>query len=215
MKNFIADLLDALRTYGFLQRKKADQPITDMSGICLFVTTRSAFIAQKTLYGYMQTRMGLNYPIRFQDKDFAESMRIGKMHIYAACASDLTIWCIAQAAIDSGLSKAELDALAEGCYRSAIQANLEHAPSSDWASNAQEEFTRRLLGTQWQGEALSPENFILSPKALVQWSPIEEVLKRSDAPIVQNSIKFAWMEVRESFLKLMQPEAMRANVRSG
>ena len=213
MKQYLLHLLDALKTFGFLQRKKPATPIADLAALEEFIITRAAFIAQKTMYGYVQTRMGLNYPIRLQDKDFAQSMRIAKMHVYAACASDLVIWCIAQTIADLNLSKPQSDRLAEQIYCNAIDAHLEHAPTETWAENAKANFTKRLLGTQWQGNALSPENFTLSPKALVEWSPIEEVLKKRDASIVQNSIKFAWMEVRESFLKRLKPEALGTDLR--
>jgi hypothetical protein len=165
------------------------------------------------MYGYIQTRMGMQYPIMFQDKDFVKSMNIAKMHIFEACLSDLTIYAIAEATSGSDISNEDRSELAMHCYRSAIEANVQHAPTEHWAGTVIRDFEKRLTGTDWQMGALRPENFTRSPLALVRWSPIAPELKRHDTPIIENSIKFAWIEVREEYRQLLdRPAIERAHI---
>ncbi|MCK5778890.1 MAG: hypothetical protein KAH11_08865, partial [Rhodospirillales bacterium] len=81
---------------GFNFRRHAGR-IHDIESIEEFVTTRSAFIAQKTLYGYVKTRMGTKYPEMFRDDNIIGSVNIAKMHVFDACLSDLCIWAVARA----------------------------------------------------------------------------------------------------------------------
>ena len=62
-------------------------PIDSPEKLNQFVATRSAFIAQKTLYGYLKTRMGTSYPRMFEDDVFVSSINIAKMHVFSACLS--------------------------------------------------------------------------------------------------------------------------------
>lgn len=48
------------------------------------VAARAAFVAQDTLYGYLQTRIGTRYPLMFDNSVFVESIDIAKFHVFAA-----------------------------------------------------------------------------------------------------------------------------------
>ena len=122
------------------------------------------------MYGYIQTRMGLQYPIMFQDKDFVQSMNIAKMHIFAACLSDLAIYAVAEATAEQLLADQSRTAQALACYRAAIEENREHAPTETWAEDAVAEFAARLEGTDWGRGARMPENFRLSLRELAKKS---------------------------------------------
>ena len=73
-------------------------PIDSAAALEAFVATRSAFVAQKTLYGYVKTRMGTRYVAMFEDKAMIASLNIAKMHVFAACLSDLSIYAVATVA---------------------------------------------------------------------------------------------------------------------
>ena len=215
MKDFANLLLDALQTFGFLKRKARNGPIDSVAGLCEFIRTRSAFTAQKSMYGYIQTRMGLQYPIMFQDKDFVQSMNIAKMHIFAACLSDLAIYAVAESTAGQQLADEGRAAQALACYRDAIAQNQDHAPSATWAEDAVAEFATRLDGTDWARGALLPENFTRSPKALVKWAPIAPELKRHDVEIVENSIRFEWIAIRDDFRNRVDRAAIAAEIGRG
>jgi hypothetical protein len=88
-----------------------------------FIATRAAFVSQKTLYGYVQTRMGMNYAKNFQDEVFLASLNIAKMHVFAACLSDLAIYAVAEATAGAHISHETCRDIARQCFRSAIEEN--------------------------------------------------------------------------------------------
>lgn len=180
--------------------------ISSVAALCEFIATRAAFVSQKTLYGYVQTRMGMEYAKMFQEPAFLESLNIAKMHVFAACLSDLAIYAVAEAI--AGAGEETCQALARNCFRRAIDDNGISAPSSHWAQDALGEFEKRLRDTDWQSGALKAKNFTRSPRALVRWSPIAPQLKQHDMEIVENSIKFAWLEVREEFRRRLDRRAL-------
>lgn len=182
--------------------------ISTVADLCEFTATRAAFVSQKTLYCYVQTRMGMEYAKAFQEKVFAQSLNIAKMHVFAACLSDLVIYAVAEALAGARFEDETRNAVARHCFRSAIDENLKFAPTLHWASDAIEEFDARLADTIWDAGALMPENFTRSPLALVRWAPIAPQLKRHDTEIVENSIKFTWLGVREDFRRRLDRDAI-------
>ncbi|NJM91372.1 MAG: hypothetical protein HC861_00650 [Rhodospirillaceae bacterium] len=182
--------------------------ISTIADLREFVATRAAFVSQKTLFGYVQTRMGMEYSKAFQEKVFAQSLNIAKMHVFAACLSDLVIYTVAEALAGDQVDDGTRCAVARHCFRVAIDENMAFAPTLHWASDAVGEFDTRLADTIWHSGALTPENFTRSPLALVRWAPIAPELKRHDTEIVENSIKFAWLGVREDFRRRLDRDAV-------
>ncbi len=203
MPEFLAKARGFLNTIGIHLGGRARGKISTVAALGEFIATRAAFVAQKTLYGYVQTRMGMEYARMFQEPAFVQSLNIAKMHVFAACLSDLTIYTVAET-----IAEAHAPAIARRCFGLAINANVKFAPTAHWAQDAIREFDARLNGTDWQFGALMPENFTRSPLALVRWSPIAPALKRHDTEIVENSIKFAWLEVREEFRRRIDRAAI-------
>ena len=189
------------------------QPITTVDQVFEFTSTRSAFIAQKTLYGYVKTRMGTSYPKMFEDDVFVSSINIAKMQIFAACLSDLTIFTIAQALEGEASSDVERSQAASLCFARALADNPADAALGFDANQAQAEFEQRLDGTDWPRGAKVRDNFTRSPRALVKWSPIAPELKKYDTEIIENSIKFAWNDIRSAFLSRLDGAAVSAEFR--
>ena len=186
---------------GSLSLRRDNGPIDSVAGLNHFVATRSAFIAQKTLYGYLKTRMGTRYPLMFDDDVFVHSINIAKMHVFAACLSDLTVFAIAQALRDVRVHDDSRRVAALRCYDAGIAANTGEAPNEFSPESAIEAFSSRLDETDWHNGALHWENFTRSPDALVKWAPIAPELKQYDVEIVQNSIRYAWRDIREQLRK--------------
>lgn len=193
---------------GILRDRPSAGRISTVVDLCDFASTRAAFVSQKTLYGYVQTRMGMEYSKAFQEEVFAKSLNIAKMHVFAACLSDLLVYAVAEALAGVQFDDATRCAVARRCFRSAINENMKFAPTLHWASDAIEEFDARLADTIWNAGALMPENFTRSPLALVRWAPIAPQLKRHDTEIVENSIKFTWLGVREDFRRRLDRDAV-------
>lgn len=201
-----------LSQIGILSHRRYATRISSVDDLREFTATRAAFVSQKTLFGYVQTRMGMEYSKAFQEKVFAKSLNIAKMHVFAACLSDLVIYAVAEALAGARFDDETRCAIARHCFRSAIEENMEFAPTLHWASDAIGEFDVRLGDTIWDAGALMPENFTRSPLALVRWAPIAPELKRHDTEIVENSIKFTWLGVREDFRRRLDRDAIAGDV---
>jgi len=184
-------------------------PLASWGQLKEFAATRSAFIAQKTLYGYVKTRMGVNFPNMFSDDLYIESVNIAKMRVYAACLSDLSLYAVACAYAEPGGDEQDLRARALECYAKGIADNIGAAGAEFQAEEAEGELRTRLASVDWLGTARTADIFSASPRALVDWAPIAEELKRYDKKFVRNSIRFAWRDVRRELERRLDREALR------
>lgn len=183
-------------------------PLDDIGRLDNFVASRAAFVSQKKLYGYLKERIGTRWPSMFEDDVFRESIGIASMRVFAACLSDLTIHAVAHALADSGQSDEVKAAVARTCYANGLQKN-EIEPVKDFdRETAMADFAARLEATDWNFGALLPENFNRSPAALLRWAPIAQRHKNFDAEIVENSVKFAWVDIREQFARRLDADAI-------
>lgn len=191
-----------------LSVRRESHPIDSVAEAQNFAITRAAFVAQKKLYGYLKTRIGTRWPKAFEDELFQKSMRIATVHVYAAALSDLTIYVVANALHDETIAPSLKAEFARRCYAHGLRENdtASRFGFNEYASIA--EFDKRLEGTDWMFGALRPENFTRSPAALLKWAPIADELKQFDGEIVENSIKFAWVEVRREFAKRLDANAV-------
>ena len=101
--------------------------------------------------------------------------------------------------------------MARRCYAAGLRETAAAAPVEFSAQECTEEFARRLAETDWQRGALQPENFTCSPRALVRWAPIADNLKRFDSEIIENSVKYAWRDIREQFRNRINGDAVSAD----
>ena len=189
--------------------KRDTSALDSVAAIERFVSSRSAFVTQKKLYGYLKTRMGTKWPTVFADEVYRQSINIAAAQIFAASLSDLTIHAVATALKGDAVSDAEKAGIARRLYAYGIAENepVNSAHGLDSAV-AIAEFDKRLVGTDWNFGALMAENFNRSPVALLKWSPIADELKRFDGEIVENSMKFAWIEVRREFAARLDASAI-------
>lgn len=192
-----------------LSVRRDNGPIDSVSALDYFVSTRASFVSQKSLYGYLKTRMGTRYPSMFEDDVFVHSINIAKSHIFAACLSDLTIFAVAHAFAGDGSDAASRRAVAMKCYAAALTGNADQMPPEFSAQDSTQAFAARLGATEWNDAALTRENFTESPRALFQWAPIAPALKKNDHEIVRNSINFAFHEVRQNYTKRLDGEAVQ------
>ncbi len=196
---------------GLLGTRRDKTPIDGLAALETFTATRAAFIAQKTLYGYVKTRMGIRYPAMFADANIIASLNISKMYVFAGSLSDLAIYTVAHALQGQAVGNDDRAALALRIYEAGLRDNAGEAPPQFKADETIEAFKQRLADTDWVKRALQPENFTESPRALLRWAPIVDSLKKFDAEIVENSVKFAWRDVREQFRKRIDAAAVAAD----
>lgn len=182
-------------------------PLDNVDRVFHFVSTRSALITQKKLYGYLKERIGLRYPTMVEDKPFAASINIANVNIFAAALSDMTIFAVAHAGAHRILDNAEHVGMASACYLAGLDDNQSMSTQEDRAG-WRAAFADRIDKTAWENVAAGTSPFTESPKALIRWAPIAEELKKYDREIVENSIRFAWNEVTQDFRQRVNPEAV-------
>lgn len=187
-------------------------PIDSLSAMNGFVSTRAAYIAQKTLYGYLKTRIGTRYPKVVEDEAFVESVNIAKMNVFAACVSDLAVYAVGRALRDVDLPDRDRRMIALECFDRALAANAAQITSVFDPNEPRADFLLRMDGTDWAHGAYQRENFTRSPSALVRWAPIAPELKKFDAEIVENSVKFAWNEIRLDYERRLDAQSVAADV---
>ena len=66
--------------------------IKDLNALENFIQTKSAWVTQVTLYGYLKTRMGTRYVLHFENDEFMASVNLAKWNIYAMALQDLTFF---------------------------------------------------------------------------------------------------------------------------
>lgn len=192
----------------FRPRRRETHPIDTEAELRRFVSTRASFVAQKTLYGYLRTRIGTRYPEVFSEPDFARSIDIAKLHVYAACLSDLSVHAVARALSDPRIPDESRRALATDCLRTGLDDNAGSFVEGFSPEDAQRAHQARLAVVDWTRAGSGRESFGTSPAALVRWAPIAPELKRHDEEIVENSVRFAWQEVRADLDRRLDAEAI-------
>ena len=72
----------------FIPKKK----IKSLDDLEEFIQSKSAWVTQVTLYGYLKTRMGTRYVLHFENDVFMGSVNLAKWNIYSVSLQDLTFF---------------------------------------------------------------------------------------------------------------------------
>ncbi len=200
-------ILKILRNLPFrgLAERFDDSPIDSPARLAHFVRTRSSFIGQTTLYGYLKTRMGTRYRYMFADDVFAHSLRIAAAQVFASCLADLTIYCIARVVRDGGLAETEAQAFAEWIYAEGFEQGLRDISAKNRPDGALQRFQARIATLQWDKVGTGLEEFDPSGEDLVRFAPVIDAFKELDGEIVKNSIHLKWGNVREQWERRVRP----------
>jgi hypothetical protein len=198
----------------FVARRDAE-PIDTVSVLADYTRSRAAFIAQKKLYGYLKTRMGTQWPVMFDDEVFVGSINVAKAHVFAACLADLSVYAAASAGQGNRLDRTERIALATHIQAEGVAANDSAWPAGVDGREWRATFAERVEDVNWENIVAGGDCFTESPKALVKWAPIAPELKKYDAEIVRNSMKYAWIEIRQKLRHRLVAEAVAADWKAG
>ena len=174
-----------------------------------FDLSRSSYLAQVNLYGYLKARAGTRYVSLIKDPLFASSMKTARNRIFFACLMDLTLHVLKTIHARKQQNFQNLDPFARQFF---IQ-TLAKAPEEVFESLEQEkvilEFEKHLSSHKWSGNDDSHESFSGSQSALLKWAPVVEEFKIQDEEIVSNSIHFKWLRVCQEFEKMTDFEKIR------
>ena len=192
LKDFEKYLFPIKRIFSkYRQIKTVDQVKT-------FIQEQSAQVTQMTLYGYLKTRMGAKHVIMFEDKDFLRSINIAKWQIYGISLIDCTFFCFSFLYKEKNFLKTDQ---ANQIFFEIL--NTEKAGGMDIEAydNSTKEFNLRFPEVNWDTYYIN-NPFQKSSRALYDWAPVADELKKLDKQIVLNSMILKWNNIQKDFKKL-------------
>ena len=160
-----------------------------------FIQSKSAWVTQVTLYGYLKTRMGTRYVLHFENDKFMGSVNLAKWNIYATALQDLTFFSFSY--LKANFNYQEMDSAQEIFFKILDDETSNKMPISI-IEEAKKNFNKRLLNINWNTYF---EDLPFNPSALslYKWAPISDELKKLDRKIVLNSMILKWDVVKKEF----------------
>jgi len=175
----------------FVPKKK----INNLDELENFIQTKSAWVTQVTLYGYLKTRMGTRYVLHFENDKFMGSVNLAKWNIYAVALQDLTLFTFSYLIAnlnfkDTGKAKEILLKI--------LDDEITNKMPLDLIEEVKKNFDERLENINWK-TYFSDLPFNPSALSLYKWAPIADDLKTLDRKIVLNSMILKWDVVKKEF----------------
>jgi len=177
----------------FIPKKKI-QTLDDLE---TFIQTKSAWVSQVTLYGYLKTRMGTRYVLHFDNDEFMASVNLAKWNIYAVALQDLTFFTFSHLKVNSNYN--EIDKAKE-IFLKILDDEISNKMPLDIIEEAKKSFNERLQNINWE-VYYNDLPFNPSALSLYKWAPIADELKNLDRKIVLNSVILKWDVVKKEFLE--------------
>jgi hypothetical protein len=185
--------------------------MVDLPSARKFIETRASHVSQSTLYGYLKTRAGTRFPELFENPQMLESINIAKWQIWLACISDLTVYIGGLIRRDTGLTNDKIRELMQQITTAVLEdIGIPEEAGVDFESS-RNNYWKRIQDIDWGSISDDETAFSLSPDALVKWSPIADELKKRDEEIIENSMRFRWIEVRRSVRELLDSPSIVSN----
>ena len=175
----------------FIPKKKI-QSLDDLEN---FIQTKSAWVTQVTLYGYLKTRMGTRYVLHFENDVFMSSVNLAKWNIYAVALQDLTFYTFSYLKANYNYNK--IDAANE-IFLKILDDEISNKMPLDIIEDAKRSFSERFQNIKWE---VYYNDLPFNPSALSlhKWAPIADDLKTLDRKIVLNSVILKWDIVKKEF----------------
>ena len=175
----------------FVPKKK----ISNLDELEEFIQTKSAWVTQVTLYGYLKTRMGTRYVLHFENDKFMESVNLAKWNMYAVALQDLTFFTFSNLKANfnyQGMKNAQ------EIFFKILDDEISNKMPMDVIEEAKRSFNERLESINWN---TYHNNLPFNPSALslFKWAPIADELKKLDRKIVLNSVILKWDVVKKEF----------------
>ena len=192
LKDFEKYLFPIKRIFSkYRQIKTVDQVKT-------FIQEQSAQVTQMTLYGYLKTRMGAKHVIMFEDKDFLRSINIAKWQIYGISLIDCTFFCFSFLYKEKNFLKTDQ---ANQIFFEILNTEKAGGMDIEAYNNSTKEFNLRFPEVDWETYYIN-NSFEKSSRALYDWAPVADELKKLDKQIVLNSMILKWNNIQKDFKKL-------------
>jgi len=175
----------------FIPKKK----IKNLDELEEFIQSKSAWVSQVTLYGYLKTRIGTRYVLHFDNEEFMKSVNLAKWNIYAVSLQDLTFFSFSYLKVHFNFE--EMDKAKE-IFLKILDDETSNNMPPDIIEEAKKSFNERLEKINWESY-YSDIPFNQSALSLHKWAPIADELKSLDRKIVLNSSILKWDVVKKEF----------------
>ena len=175
----------------FIPKKK----IKNLDELESFIQSKSAWVTQVTLYGYLKTRMGTRYVLHFENDTFMKSVNLAKWNIYSTALQDLTFFTFSF--LKANLNYQDTDKAKEIFFK-ILDDETNNGMPLDIIEKAKKDFEERLQNINWENY-FNKLPFNQSALSLYEWAPIADELKKLDRKIVLNSVILKWDIVKKEF----------------
>ena len=175
----------------FIPTKK----IGSLDDLETFIQSKSAWVTQVTLYGYLKTRMGTRYVLHFENDKFMESVNQAKWNIYSVALQDLTFFTFSYLKVN--LNYQDIDNAKEIFFK-ILDDEISNKMPLNLIEETKQNFNERLQNMNWD-TYYNDLPFNQSALSLYKWAPIADELKELDRKIVLNSVILKWEVVKKEF----------------
>ena len=175
----------------FIPKKK----IRNLDDLEKFIQTKSAWVTQVTLYGYLKTRMGTRYVLHFENDEFMSSVNQAKWNIYAVALQDLTFFTFSY--LKANFKYNEIKNAQEIFFK-ILDDEISNKMPLDVIEKTKKNFNERYQNMNWENY-YNDLPFNPSALSLYKWAPIDDELKKLDRKIVLNSVILKWDIVKKEF----------------
>jgi len=180
----------------FIPKKK----ISDLDELEKFIQTKSAWVTQVTLYGYLKTRMGTRYVLHFENDKFMGSVNLAKWNIYSVSLQDLTFFTFSYLKLNFNYQDTHK---AKEIFFKILDDETSNKMPLDLIEQTKKDFNERLQNIDWD-KYCNDIPFNPSALSLFKWAPIADELKKLDRKIVLNSMILKWYVVKKEFKERLQ-----------
>ena len=169
--------------------------ISNLDDLESFIQTKSAWVSQVTLYGYLKTRMGTRYVLHFENDKFMSSVNLAKWNIYSVALQDLTLFTFSY--LNKNFNYNDT-VKAQEIFLKILDDEVSNKMPMNIIEDAKKNFNERLQKINWTNHY---DDLPFNPSALslYQWAPIADDLKTLDRKIVLNSVILKWDIVKKEF----------------
>ena len=175
----------------FVPKKK----LTNLDELESFIQTKSAWVTQVTLYGYLKTRMGTRYVLHFENDKFMGSVNLAKWNIYSVALQDLTFFSFSYLKVNFNYQDTSK---AKEVFLKILDDETTNKMPPMIIEEAKKNFDERLENLNWDNY-YDDVPFNPSALSLFKWAPIADELKELDRKIVLNSMILKWDVVKKEF----------------
>ena len=169
--------------------------ISNLDDLEDFIQSKSAWVTQVTLYGYLKTRMGTRYVLHFENDEFMASVNLAKWNMYAVALQDLTFYTFSY--LKKNFNYQDIDK-ADEIFLKILDDETTNKMPLDIIDEAKKNFNDRLQNINWE-TYYNDLPFNPSALSLYKWAPIADELKSLDRKIVLNSVILKWDIVKKEF----------------